>query len=205
MNVMTLRTTWIFMLLLSLVYFSGCSKKAPNDPEVKPNPDPTPDPQEDETFYRLSSAEIEEFSLYVKGEFSTEVPITEEQTHFQNRPKYFQPQTLKLTADSIFLTKLGGITESYKFKWEEQKLLLYIEESKNWKHFADKQVDQKQLVLSIVFYKNQIRNTHNISTQVGQLYNPSSISEILSDKNKPKSEILWMKMKSTFEPEKETP
>ena len=207
MTVMTLRNTWVILLLFSLVYFSGCSKKAPVDPEVKPNPDPAPDPdpEEDETFYRLSSGEIEEFSLYIKGEFSAEVPSAEGQKHFQNRPKYFQPQTLKLKTDSLFLTKLGGITEAYKIKWEEQKLLIYVDESKEWKYFADKQGDQKKLVLHIVYYKNQLRNTHNISTQMGQLYNPSSIQEVLSDKNKPNSEMLWLKTKSTFTPEKETP
>src|SRR5690606_246260 len=126
MTVMTLRNTWVIMLLLSCVYFNGCSKKTPDDPEVKPNPNPTPDPQEDETFYRLSSEEIEEFNLYLKGEFSAEVSKSEGQKHFQNRPKYFQPQTLELTADSLFLTKLGGVRESYRIKWEEQKLLLYM-------------------------------------------------------------------------------
>jgi len=193
------------MLLLSCVYFNGCSKKTPDDPEVKPNPNPTPDPQEDETFYRLSSEEIEEFNLYLKGEFSAEVSKSEGQKHFQNRPKYFQPQTLELTADSLFLTKLGGVRESYRIKWEEQKLLLYMDDSKEWKYFADSEGDQKRLLLHIVYFNNQVKNTHNITNQVGQVYNPSSIQEVLSEKSKPNSEMLWMKIKSTFEPEKQTP
>jgi len=186
------------------VGFSGtisCSKKAPEpDPKPEPKPDPEPEPEKS-LNYIYNSESVEEINLYKNDVLKTKLSAEYQEKNFQNRPKYFRPQTMKFEKDSLFINKLGDFKEAYKFKWEKNQLFIYNDITNSWKHFADKD-DKNQISINIVHYKSQINSQNSNAVRVGQLYNPASISEILSEKSRAEMETLWLKLKTIYVPEK---
>lgn len=203
MNIPIIKFRYILLLFLGSVIFQSCTKTPPEiikeTPETKP--DENPDDGKELTYVYDSESQLE-FSLYQNDVLKSSFEANEQEKNFRNRPKYFRPQTISLQDDSLFITKLGGYKEAYKIKWEKEKLFIY--QDKDWKHFASKD-DKNQISLNIALYNSQLKSTNSNALRSGQLYNPTSISEILSEKSRADMTTIWLKIKMIYVPENKKP
>lgn len=200
MRATTIKLCILLLLFVGFTNLQSCTKKAPEEPKVKPEPEPEPEPEKN-LSYSYSSETIQEFNLYHKDQSKSSFEATEQSKFFKNRPKYFRPQTMKFKDDSLFISKLGDYKEAYKIKWENEKLLIYQDEDKSWKHFADKN-DKNQLSLNIVLYNSELKSANSNAVRTGQLYNPISIHNILSDQSSADMKTIWLKINTIYSPEK---
>jgi len=194
---MKIRPINILLFLLGVIIFQSCSKTPHDPPEEVTKPDNNPDPTKDLTYIYSSESQLE-FSLYQNDILKSSFEANEQEKNFRNRPKYFRPQTITIKGDSLFITKLGDYEESYRIKWEKEKLFIY--QDKNWKHFASKN-EQNEISLNVVLYNSQIRSENSNALRIGQLYNPTSINEILSEKSQAVMTTIWLKIKMIYVPE----
>jgi len=79
-------------------------------------------------------------------------------------------------------------------------LFIYQDQEKDWKHFATKN-DKNEISLNIALYNSQLKSENSNARRSGQLYNPSSINEILSDKSRAAMKTIWLKIKVIYVPE----
>ncbi|AIM37547.1 hypothetical protein KO02_13250 [Sphingobacterium sp. ML3W] len=198
MKIPVINIRYILILFLGAIVLQSCTKTAP---EVIPEPKPEkqPDPIKDLTYVYSSESQLE-FSLYQNNELKSSFEPTDQEKKFKNRPKYFRPQAMTLKKDSLFISKVGGHKESYKIKWEKEDLFIYQDQDKDWEHFATKN-DKNEISLNIALYNSQLKSENSNALRSGQLYNPSSINEILSDKSRAEMNTIWLKIKIIYVPE----
>jgi len=196
---------YILLILLGTVILQSCTKKTPEVPEEirKPEPEKEPDPVKNLSYVYSSERQLE-FSRYQNDILKSSFEHNEQEKNFNNRPKYFRPQTMTFKEDSLFITKPGGYKESYKIKWEKDELFIYQDQDKNWKHFASKN-DKNEISLNIALYNSQLKSTNSNALRTGQLYNPSSITEILSEKSRADMTTIWLKINLIYVPENKKP
>lgn len=190
---------YIFLLFLGFTVFQSCTKTPPEVTKEIPEKKPEENPDEEKELTYVYSLESQlEFSLYQNDVLKSTFEANDQEKNFRNRPKYFRPQTMTIRADSLLISKLGGYKESYKIKWEKEKLLIYQDE--NWKHFASKN-EKNEISLNIVLYNSQLKSENSNALRAGQLYNPLSIAEILSEKSRADMKTIWLKIQVIYVPE----
>ncbi|WP_400260868.1 hypothetical protein ACFX5U_12355 [Sphingobacterium sp. SG20118] len=201
MKIPVINIRYILILFLGAIVFQSCTKTTPEETKVIPEPEPEkgPDPIKDLTYVYSSESQLE-FSLYQNNELQSSFAQTDQEKKFKNRSKYFRPQTITLKQDSLFISKVGGHKEAYKIKWEKEDLLIYQDQDKDWKHFATKN-DKNEISLNIALYNSQLKSENSNALRTGQLYNPTSINEILSDKSRADMKTIWLKIKIIYVPE----
>lgn len=201
MKIPAINIRYILILFLGAIVFQSCTKTTPEEPKVIPKPEPEkgPDPIKDQTYVYSSESQLE-FGLYQNNNLLSSFAQTDQDKNFKNRPKYFRPQAITLKKDSLFITKAGGYKESYKIKWEKEELFIYQDQNKDWKHFATKN-DKNEISLNIALYNSQLKSENSNALRSGQLYNPSSINDILSDKSRAAMKTIWLKIKVIYVPE----
>ncbi len=192
---------YILLLFLGVTVFQACTKTPPEVTKEIPEkkPDENPDDKKELTYVYSSENQLE-FSLYQNDVLKSTFEAIDQEKNFRNRSKYFRPQTMTIRADSLLISKLGGYKESYKIKWEKEKLLVYQDQDKTWKHFASKN-EKNEISLNIVHYNNQIKSENSNASRAGQLYNPLSIAEILSEKSRADMKTIWLKIQVIYVPE----
>ncbi|MGB3066417.1 hypothetical protein ACR78Z_10605 [Sphingobacterium thalpophilum] len=205
MKISLVHTRNILLLFLGFLTFQSCTKSAPEIPdrEQKPEPEKVPDATKASNYVYSSERQLE-FSLYQNDALKSSFGQNEQEKNFKNRPRYFRPQTIIFKEDSLFISKLGGYTESYKIKWEKEKLFIYGDQARDWKHFASKN-DKDELLLNIVLYNSQIKSENSNALRTGQLYNPLSINEILSEKSRANMTTIWLKIETIYVAENKKP
>src|SRR5690606_14803311 len=112
---LTKQSGLIILLLMLITTFQGCGSKEKNTIEPDPEP-PAPQPVEpqDEFFYVLSTETIFAFSEFVKGSKRADLNEKEIRHHFGNRVNYFQPDSLRIKQDSLFVYKPLGPEHAYQ-------------------------------------------------------------------------------------------
>lgn len=201
MKIPAINIRYILILFLGAIVFQSCTKTVPEETKVIPEPEPEkgPGPIKDLTYIYSTESQVE-FGLYQNNELLSSFMPADQEKKFKNRPKYFRPQAMTLKKDSLFISKAGGYKESYKVKWEKEDLFIYQDQDKNWKHFATKN-DKNEISLNIALYNSQLKSENSNALRSGQLYNPSSINEILSDKSRAAMKTIWLKIKVIYVPE----
>ncbi len=192
---------YIFLLFLGFTVFQSCTKTPPEVTKEIPEKKPEENPDEEKELTYVYSLESQlEFSLYQNDVLKSTFEANDQEKNFRNRPKYFRPQTMTIRADSLLISKLGGYKESYKIKWEKEKLFIYQDQDKNWKYFASKN-EKNEISLNIVLYNSQLKSENSNALRAGQLYNPLSIAEILSEKSRANMKTIWLKIQVIYVPE----
>lgn len=190
---------FIFILILT-VSIQGCESK---DKE-KVAPDPTlPDPAEDqnEFFYKLSSATSVEFIEFFKGTKVKDFNDTDIKDHFGNRIDYFQPDSLQIKEDSLFVNKRKGPREVYQIKWEDNNLFIRSDQNSEWNYWAQRNLDST-ISLQIAYFKQTVKNDQHIYLTTGQQYSLSDYQDVLESSEEKNSSMIWLLRNSVFTPVK---
>lgn len=201
MKIFTINFRCILLIFASSVVFLSCTKTTPEikEEETETKPEEGPDEVKALTYVYSSENQLE-FSLYQNDVLKSSFEVFDEEKKFGNRAKYFRPQTMTIKTDSLYISKLGGYKESHKIKWEKEKLFIYQDQEKDWRHFATKN-DKNQILLNVVLYNSQIKSTNSNALRSGQLYNPASINEILSEKSRADMKTIWLKIQVMYVPQ----
>ncbi|UXD71056.1 hypothetical protein MUK51_07120 [Sphingobacterium faecium] len=201
MKIPAINIRYLLTLFIGAIVFQSCTKTTPEETKVIPEPEPEkgPDPIKDLTYIYSTESQVE-FGLYQNNELLSSFVSADQEKKFKNRPKYFRPQAMTLKKDSLFISKAGGYKESYKIKWEKEDLFIYQDQDKDWKHFATKN-DKNEISLNIALYNSQLKSENSNALRSGQLYNPSSINDILSVKSRAAMKTIWLKIKVIYVPE----
>ena len=205
MKISSINIRYILILFLGATISQSCTKTAPEITKEIPEPEPEkkPDTVKSSSYVYSSESQLE-FSLYQNDVLKSSFEQNDQEKNFRNRPKYFRPQTMTFKEDSLFITKPGGFKESYKIKWEKEDLFIYLDQDKDWKHFARKN-DKNEILVNIVLYNSQLKSVNSNALRTGQLYNPLAINEILSEKSRADMTTIWLKIKIIYVPENKKP
>ncbi|WP_455673918.1 hypothetical protein [Phocaeicola sp.] len=177
--------------LLSTLIAALCAAYSCSDND-SPKPDPEPDTS---NVLRYQSMAIAEFKQITSDNKTQDIPVADIEKYFGERTEMASPNLLRLTEDSIYITKPGDLTEGYKMKWDGNKLLLYKEQTDTWEHCGE-QKDEKQITLNTGFYiKRSEENSKRQLTVIGQEYSLENYSDIADHT----SSTIWLRVTYTFE------
>lgn len=189
----------IFLLIL-ITSTQGCGSKDKEKIEPEPTlPDPTED--QNEFFYKLSSETSVEFMEFFKGDKVKDLNDTDIKDQFGNRVDYFQPDSLHITEDSLFVNKRKGASEVYQIKWEDNNLFIRSNQNSEWSFWAKRDLDST-ISLQIAYFKKAVKNNQHTYLTTGQQYSLSDYQDVLQSSEEKNSSMVWLLRNSVFIPVK---
>lgn len=195
---LTKQSGLIILLLMLITTFQGCGSKEKG--EIAPDPEP-PAPQpvapQDEIFYILSAEHSVEFSEFVNGSARRNLSEEDIKNHFGNRVNYFQPDSLRIKQDSLFVYKPFGPEHAYQMKWEDNQLLVRPDQNSEWISWAERAPDST-IHLTITYFKKNVKNLERSYLTGGQQYgllDPQDLQQRDEDND---SRLIWLVRNAVF-------
>lgn len=191
----------IFFLIL-IVSIQACGPKDKEEIEIEPEPDPEPKPtipNQNEFFYKLASETSVEFIEFFKGAKIKDLNDTDIKNQFGNRIDYFQPDSLHIKDDSLFVNKRKGPSEVYQIKWEDNNLFIRSNQNREWYFWAQRDRDST-INLQIAYFKKAVKNNQHTYLTTGQQYSLSDYQDLLESNDEKKSSMVWLLRNAVFIP-----
>ena len=195
---LTKQSGLIILLLMLITTFQGCGSKEKNTIEPDPEP-PAPQPVEpqDEFFYVLSAETTLAFYEFVKGSKRADLNEKEIRHHFGNRVNYFQPDSLRIKQDSLFVYKPLGPEHAYQIKWENNQLLVRPDQHSAWISWAQRAPDST-INLSITYFKKNVKNLERSYLTGGQQYGLLDPQDLQQSDERNDTHLIWLVRNAVF-------
>lgn len=201
------RSFHAIMLSLAIVVgsftFASCTDDTnkPEEPKVPEVPQKPEIPEVVTYKLKLKSTGIVEFKQMLSKQNAQDLAVTESSKYFGKRIELNCPTELLFKGDSLFISKVTNLTESYKTKWQDKELYLYDDASKTWK-YCGKKGDKSGFTLNTGFYVKKCKDKMHTLAVIGQEYSLRTYADLtnyLGETTNTTSSITWLRTEYIFE------
>ena len=188
------RSAGYLFIAFSLAIMASCAGSNGIDPSPDPIPPSPPAPRT--VLLKSSDAEVER--LCWKAGSKVSVSDEDLRTYFGERISRVVPTRISYSDDSLFIEKGLFTKESYKYKWESAKLMLYRDADQSWQEVGEKATDGT-ITLYITLNRAELHIQATQTTSLQNIYGRNTASLIFSD---PSTAYLLVRLvlKATYLP-----
>ncbi len=176
----------LLLCLVGALSLASCSKDNNDEPA-----------QKTQSMMKLKSslpAEITVYSNDGKSQAGTSSDVT---NYFGKRLELAAPQTLLFKDDVLTIGKQYDLTESFKTKWEGNKLFLQNETTQQWIECGSKATNGS-VTICMGCYRQEVNGSGRQLISFGQEYGLTSADKALASTSGA-TKVVWVKMNYTFE------
>lgn len=148
------------------------------------------------TSLKFKGAQPAEIVIYNADGSSQKGTSNDMAASFGKRLNLAAPMTLLFNDDMLTIGKQAGLTETYKTKWDGNKLLLLNETTGQWTECGSK-TSNGTMTMTMGFYRQEVGGSGRQLISFGQGYGLNTTDAVAPTSGTTK--VVWVKMVCTVE------
>ena len=178
----------MFLSFIVVAMLISCDKKETSAPMLVPD-------KEEVSVFKFKFSDILE-SQKINGDEIISLAKEEMKNYFGKRIEFITPNEMRISGDSLLISKPHGIIEKYAIKWQKDELFLYRDSDKSWNYCGKLSGKRSRFLLNVGLFTRLSQKEQRTLYVSGQDYSLITRNAVQREAD---DTVFWLRMEVVLE------